>query len=130
MKQRFPGSTLTFFEDRDRSRYTFEQRESYQRMRKRLLDHELDILIVKDFSRFTRRNSRGLVEPEDLRYYGARIISVGVMRSGKYTRKKINGKDIRRDESDHIVIENKKSFLILVGIITALLLKIVMHRFV
>ena len=70
------------------------------------------------------------MEPEDLRYYGARIISIGAMRSGKYTRKKINGKDIRRDESDHIVIDNKKSFLILVGIITALLLKIVMHRFV
>ena len=77
VKQRFPGSTLTFFEDRDRSGYTFEQREGYQRMRKRLLDHELDILIVKDFSRFSRRNSRGLVELEDLRDYGARIISIG-----------------------------------------------------
>ena len=77
VKQRFPGSTLTFYEDRDRSGYTFEQREGYQKMRKRLLDHELDILIVKDFSRFSRRNSRGLVELEDLRDYGVRIISIG-----------------------------------------------------
>ena len=77
VKQRFPGSTLTFYEDRDRSGYSFEQREGYQKMRKRLLDHELDILIVKDFSRFSRRNSRGLVELEDLRDYGVRIISIG-----------------------------------------------------
>ena len=75
--QRFPGSSLTFYEDRDRSGYTFEQREGYQRMRRQLLDHKLDILIVKDFSRFSRRNSRGLVELEDLRDYGIRIISIG-----------------------------------------------------
>ena len=30
VKQKFPGSTLTFYEDRDRSGYTFEQREGYQ----------------------------------------------------------------------------------------------------
>ena len=30
----FPNSTLTFFEDRDRSGYTFEQREGYQEMRR------------------------------------------------------------------------------------------------
>ena len=61
VKDKFPGSTLTFFEDRDRSGYTFEQREDYQRMRKGLLNHTYDILVVKDFSRFSRRNSRGLV---------------------------------------------------------------------
>ena len=77
VKQKFPGSTLTFFEDRDRSGYTFEQREGYQRMRKQLISHQLDILIVKDFSRFSRRNSRGLVELEDLRDYSVRIISIG-----------------------------------------------------
>ena len=27
VKTHFPGSTLTFFEDRDRSGYTFDQRE-------------------------------------------------------------------------------------------------------
>ena len=77
VKQRFPGSTLTFFEDRDRSGYTFEQREGYQAMRKDLIAHKYDILLVKDFSRFSRRNSRGLVELEDLRDYGVRIISIG-----------------------------------------------------
>lgn len=77
VKERFPGSTLTFFEDRDRSGYTFEQRESYQQMRRDLLNHKYDILIVKDFSRFSRRNSRGLVELEDLRDNKVRIISIG-----------------------------------------------------
>ena len=77
VKQRFPGSSLTFFEDRDRSGYTFEQREGYQQMRRGLMDHTFDILLVKDFSRFSRRNSRGLVELEDLRDAGVRIISIG-----------------------------------------------------
>ncbi|MBQ6268399.1 MAG: recombinase family protein [Clostridia bacterium] len=77
VKTRFPDSTLTFYEDRDRSGYTFEQREGYQTMRKGLIAHKYDILIVKDFSRFSRRNSRGLVELEDLRDYGVRIISIG-----------------------------------------------------
>lgn len=73
----FPGSTLTLFEDRDRSGYTFEQREGYQDMRKGLITHKYDILVIKDFSRFSRRNSRGLVELEDLRDAGVRIISIG-----------------------------------------------------
>ena len=75
--QNFPGSSLTFFEDRDRSGYTFDQREGYQEMRRGLMSHKYDILIIKDFSRFSRRNSRGLVELEDLRDAGVRIISIG-----------------------------------------------------
>lgn len=77
VRQKFPGSSLTFYEDRDRSGYTFEQREGYQTMRRGLVSHQYDILIVKDFSRFSRRNSRGLVELEDLRDAGVRIISIG-----------------------------------------------------
>ena len=77
VKTHFSGSSLTFFEDRDRSGYTFEQRESYQEMRRGLMSHRYDILIIKDFSRFSRRNSRGLVELEDLRDAGVRIISIG-----------------------------------------------------
>ncbi len=73
----FPNSTLNFYEDRDKSGYTFEQREGYQLMRRELISHKKDILIVKDFSRFSRRNSRGLVELEDLRDAGCRIISIG-----------------------------------------------------
>ena len=46
-------------------------------MRKGLMSHQYDILVVKDFSRFSRRNSRGLVELEDLRDAGVRIISIG-----------------------------------------------------
>lgn len=76
-ERHFPGSSLTFYEDRDRSGYTFEQRESYQKLRPLLLNHDIDILIIKDFSRFSRRNSKGLVELEDLRDAGVRIISIG-----------------------------------------------------
>lgn len=75
--KKFHGSTLTFYEDRDKSGYTFEQRDGYQKMRPLLMSHKYDILIVKDFSRFARRNSRGLVELEDLRDQGVRIISIG-----------------------------------------------------
>ena len=77
VKRHFPGSSLTFYEDRDRSGYTFEQREGYQAMRRNLMARKYDILIIKDFSRFSRRNSRGLVELEDLRDAGVRIISIG-----------------------------------------------------
>lgn len=77
VKNHFPGSTLTFFEDRDRSGYTFDQREGYQELRRGLMRHKYDILIIKDFSRFSRRNSRGLVELEDLRDAGVRIVSIG-----------------------------------------------------
>ena len=73
----FPNALLDFYEDRDRSGYTFEQRESYQILRKKLFHGEYDILIIKDFSRFSRRTSRGLVELEDLRDAGMRIISIG-----------------------------------------------------
>ena len=72
----FPDYEVEFFEDRDRSGYTFTEREDYQRMRPRLIDGEFSILMVKDFSRFSRRNSRGLVELEDLRDAGVRIISI------------------------------------------------------
>lgn len=77
VERKFPGAELVFYEDRDRSGYTFEQREGYQAMRRELLAHRLDILVIKDFSRFSRRNSRGLVELEDLRDAGVRIISIG-----------------------------------------------------
>ena len=77
VKTKFPESTLNFYEDRDRSGYTFEQREGYQKLRPQMISHKYDILIVKDFSRFSRRNSKGLVELEDLRDIGMRIISIG-----------------------------------------------------
>ena len=45
-------------------------------MRRGLLDHRFDILLIKDFSRLSRRNSRGLMELEELRDAGVRIISL------------------------------------------------------
>ena len=77
VRENFPHSTLRFFEDRDRSGYTFKQREGYQKMRPALMNHTYDILIVKDLSRFSRRNGHGLVELEDLRDAGVRIIAIG-----------------------------------------------------
>ena len=77
VKERFPSATLTLFEDRDRSGYTFAQREGYQDMRSQLMKGTAKTLIVKDFSRFTRRNSLGLLELETLRDAAIRIISIG-----------------------------------------------------
>ena len=73
----FPDHELIFYEDRDKSGYTFEQREGYQMMRQKLINNAYDMVIIKDFSRFSRRNSYGLVELETLRDYGVRIISIG-----------------------------------------------------
>ncbi len=77
-KRKFPKCKVVYYEDRDKSGYTFEQREGYQSLRVRLMEKDrVKILIVKDFSRFSRRNSKGLVELEDLRDAGVRIISIG-----------------------------------------------------
>ena len=72
----FTQAKLTLYEDRDHSGYTFEQREGYQQMRPKLFSGESQILIIKDFSRFSRRNSLGLLELETLRDAGVRIISI------------------------------------------------------
>ena len=37
VSRKFPDSCLDFYEDRDRSGYTFEQREGYQRLRKKMI---------------------------------------------------------------------------------------------
>ena len=73
----FPTSTVDYFEDRDHSGYTFEQRPGYMELRPKLLTHEYDILIVKDLSRFSRRTGKGLSEFEDLAESGIRIVSIG-----------------------------------------------------
>ncbi len=73
----FPTSSVDYFEDRDKSGYTFEQRPDYMRMRELLLDHEYDILIVKDLSRFSRRTGKGLAEFEELSEHDIRIIAIG-----------------------------------------------------
>ena len=77
VKTNFPNAELDFYEDRDKSGYTFEQREGYQKMRRKLFRNQYDILIIKDLSRFSRRNGAGLVELEALRDEGIRIIAIG-----------------------------------------------------
>ena len=37
---------------------------------------------------------------------------IGTLRQGKYTRRKINGRDVRRDEDEQIVIENHHQAII------------------
>ena len=74
--ENFRGADLEIYADRDRSGYTFEQREEYQKMRRAMLSSETKILVVKDFSRFSRRNSLGLLELETLRDAGVRMISI------------------------------------------------------
>jgi len=76
IQQHFPNCTVKEYIDRDRSGYTFEQRENYMKMRERIFDGTSKILIVKDFSRFSRRTSLGLWELEQMRDKGARIISI------------------------------------------------------
>ena len=73
----FPTSTVDYFEDRDYSGYTFEQRPDYMRMRRLLMEKQYDILIVKDLSRFSRRTGKGLAEFEDLIEKDIRIIAIG-----------------------------------------------------
>ncbi len=77
VKTNFPNAELDFYEDRDKSGYTFEQREGYQKLRRKLFRNQYDILIIKDLSRFSRRNGAGLVELEALRDEGIRIIAIG-----------------------------------------------------
>ena len=77
-KIHFPTSTVDYYEDRDHSGYTFEQRPDYWlRLRPKLLRGEYDILIVKDLSRFSRRTGKGLAEFEDLAEHDVRIIAIG-----------------------------------------------------
>ncbi len=77
-KLHFPTSTVDYYEDRDKSGYTFEQRPSYYYdLRPKLLRGEYDILIVKDLSRFSRRTGKGLAEFEDLTEHNIRVIAIG-----------------------------------------------------
>ena len=75
--ENFRGADLEIYADRDRSGYTFEQREEYQKMRRAMLSSESKILVVKDFSRFSRRTGKGLAEFEDLIEKDIRIIAIG-----------------------------------------------------
>ena len=71
----FKGSEVDFYVDRDKSGYYFEQRKGYQSMRPKLMNNYYDILIIKDLSRLSRRNSEGLLEVEKLRDAGIRLIA-------------------------------------------------------
>ena len=75
-KTHFPTSVVDYYEDRDRSGYTFEQRPGYMKLRPLLKKHKYDILMIKDLSRFSRRTSRGLTEFEDLVEAKVRIIAI------------------------------------------------------
>lgn len=78
VKREFPNKTFDpaqdVFVDRDRSGYTFEQREGYQKMKQAILAGKYNVIIVKDLTRFSRRVSLGAVELETLLSNGVRII--------------------------------------------------------
>lgn len=76
VRDNYPNRKVVFYEDRDKSGYTFAQRPGYQELRKALMQGKYDTVIFKDFSRFSRRNSLGLVELETLRDLNIRIISI------------------------------------------------------
>ena len=46
------------------------------------------------------------------RAFSTMIFYIGTLRQGKYTRAKINGKDVKRDELEHIVIEHHHQAII------------------
>jgi hypothetical protein len=61
------AAVVDYYEDRDKSGYTFDQRPSYYYdLRPKLLRKEYDILIMKDLSRFSRRTGKGLAELEEI----------------------------------------------------------------
>ena len=72
--EHFPGSRLDFFEDYA-SGYTFD-REKYRVMRRKLIAHEYDLLIVRDLSRVARYNGGEFSELEVLHDNGIRIVSI------------------------------------------------------
>ena len=72
VKEKFPGSILTFFEDRDRSGYTFEQREGYQEATKDELDAleaKLTYDVKADLLRFRKQVEPYLCDEIVHRYY-------------------------------------------------------------
>ena len=76
IKSNFPESELTFFVDKGQYEDTFEQRENYPLMKKHLIDGDFDILIFKDFSRFSRRTTKCLIELENYKDLNIRVISI------------------------------------------------------
>lgn len=46
VKAKFPKCKLSIYEDRDRSGYTFEQREGYQKLRKKLMNGEISVYLL------------------------------------------------------------------------------------
>ncbi len=62
------------FVDRDRSGYTFDKREGYQRMKAAIAAGKYNTLIVKDMSRFGRRVSEGAHELESFIDAGVQVI--------------------------------------------------------
>ena len=72
----FPDSNLDFYVDKNCSGLTFEERESYQKMRPLLMNKHYDTLIVKDLSRFSRHLGNVLMELGNLRNAGVNFISI------------------------------------------------------
>lgn len=75
-KAHFPIAALKYTRTETDQATPLSKERIIRRCSKRLWNGEAKILLVKDFSRFARRNSLGLYELELLRDAGVRIISI------------------------------------------------------
>ena len=76
VEREFPDCALKLLADGVRSESEFQKLKCLHDMRQGLINTEYDILVVTDFSRLSHLNSRGLMELEELRDHGVRIISI------------------------------------------------------
>ena len=53
VQRHYPNKNVVFFEDRDKTGYTFAQRDGYQELRRALEQNKFGTVIFKDFSRFS-----------------------------------------------------------------------------
>ncbi len=72
----FAEANLDFYEDRDKSGYTFDHRDGYQKMRSLLADGTYDVLIIENLSRISRCTSSVVNELDQLTKSGVRVISI------------------------------------------------------
>lgn len=70
VKAKFPKCKLSIYEDRDRSGYTFEQREGYQKLRKKLMNGDISVLYCKGLQPIfpsKQQGARGIRRPAGCR---------------------------------------------------------------
>jgi len=72
--KQYPGQKVNFFSDRSVSGFSFDKREQYNLMRSLLVKG--DVLLVKDYSRFSRNDIEASQEMQHLKDSGIILISI------------------------------------------------------